>query len=207
MENANFFLKDESAIRFGALLTLFIVLAVLETVAPRRPLLTSKLQRWFANLTIVVLNPLAVFLIFPILPMGLALVVSEQNWGLLNQLAMPFWLKVACGVLLLDLAVYMQHVLHHAIPVLWRLHMVHHADIDFDMTTGLRFHPVEIVVSMAVKLATVAALGAPSPAVLIFENYMVIGLPQFRDPQQLTLPHLLIMPFVGNPGRVPVNRH
>jgi sterol desaturase/sphingolipid hydroxylase (fatty acid hydroxylase superfamily) len=278
MRNAIFFLKDETAIRLGAFLAVFIVLAVLEILAPRRPLLTSKARRWFANLTIVALNPLSVLLIFPVLPIGLALLTSEQGWGLLNQLAMPFWLKAACGVLLLDLTVYTQHVLHHAIPVLWRLHMVHHADLDFDMTTGLRFHPIEIVVSMAIKLAAVAALGAPPSAVLIFEvalnatsmfnhsnigipqkidrilrllvvtpdmhrvhhsviiretnsNFgfnlpwwdrlfgtyknqpdkghmeMTIGLTQFRDPWKLSLPRLLILPFVGDPGRVPINRH
>jgi sterol desaturase/sphingolipid hydroxylase (fatty acid hydroxylase superfamily) len=272
------FLKDERSIRLGAFLAVFIVLAVVEILAPRRALLTAKPRRWFANLSIVALNPLSVFLLFPILPVGLALLASEHDWGLLNQLALPEWVKVVAGVIALDLTVYAQHVMHHAIPMLWRLHMVHHADLDFDMTTGLRFHPIEIIVSMAIKLAAVAALGAPPLAVLIFEvalnatsmfnhsniripekmdrilrllvvtpdmhrvhhsviiretnsNYgfnlswwdrllgtykdqpqkghtdMVIGLSQFRDPQKLSLPRLLILPFVGDPGRVPINRH
>ncbi len=144
-------------------------LAAAEVLVPRRSLTVSKARRWLANLSIVAMNPLAVFLFFPVLPVGMALVASEQNWGLLNQLNMPYWLKVVVGFVALDLAIYLQHVLHHAIPALWRLHMMHHADLDIDMTTGLRFHPVEIVVSMALKLAAVAALGAPPLAVVIFE--------------------------------------
>jgi len=272
------FLKDERTIRLGAFLAVFIVLAVVEVFAPKRALLTSKPRRWFANLTIVALNPVSVFLLFPILPVGLALFASEHNWGLLNQVALPEWLTVIAAVVVLDLVVYTQHVLFHAIPTLWRLHMMHHADMDIDMTTGLRFHPIEITVSMVFKLSTIAALGAPAVAVLIFEvalnatsmfnhgnislpqgidrilrlivvtpdmhrvhhsviiretnsNYgfnlpwwdrlfgtyksqpakghtdMTIGLSQFRDPQKLSLPRLLILPFVGDPGRVPINRH
>ncbi|MBI5894942.1 MAG: sterol desaturase family protein [Desulfobacterales bacterium] len=271
-------MKTEMLIRVGAFLCVFAVLATAEILAPRRRLSTSKARRWFANLTIVALNPLAVALVFPILPIGLALLASEQNWGLLNQVVLPYWLEIVIGVALLDLVVYTQHVLHHAIPVLWRLHMVHHADLDFDMTTGLRFHPIEIIASLAIKLAAVAALGASPMAVLIFEvalnatsmfnhsninipqridrilrllmvtpdmhrvhhsviiretnsNFgfnmpwwdrlfgtykaqpvkvhtdMAIGLAQFRDPQKLSLPRLLILPFVGYPGRVPINRH
>ena len=184
------FLKDERTIRLGAFLAVFIVLAVVEVFAPKRALLTSKPRRWFANLTIVALNPLSVFLLFPILPVGLALFVSEHNWGLLNQLALPQWLKILAALVLLDLVVYTQHVLFHAIPALWRLHMMHHADMDIDMTTGLRFHPIEIAVSMVFKLSAIVALGAPPVAVLIFEvalnatsmfNHSNIGLPQGID--------------------------
>lgn len=271
-------METDTLIRFGAFLGVFAVLAAAEVFAPRRRLSTSKSHRWFANLTIVALNPLAVVLIFPILPVGLALLASEKNWGLLNQFSMPYGIEVLIGVLMLDFVVYIQHVLHHAIPALWRLHMMHHADLDFDMTTGLRFHPIEIVISMTIKLSAVAALGTSPLAVLIFEvalnstamfnhsnihlpvqldrvlrllvvtpdmhrvhhsviiretnsNYgfnlpwwdrllgtyrdqpekghtdMTIGLSQFRDQQKLSLPHLLILPFTGDPGRVPINRH
>jgi sterol desaturase/sphingolipid hydroxylase (fatty acid hydroxylase superfamily) len=162
-------MATERAIRFGIFLAVFIALAIVEAIAPKRRLLTSKPRRWAANLCIVALNPLSVRLLFPILPTGLALLAAEHHWGLLNHMALPAWLEIAAGVMLLDLVVYAQHVLHHAIPVLWRLHMVHHADLDFDLTTGLRFHPIEIVVSTAIKLAAVAALGAPPQAVLIFE--------------------------------------
>jgi sterol desaturase/sphingolipid hydroxylase (fatty acid hydroxylase superfamily) len=160
---------SETLIRASAFLCVFAILAITEILAPRRRQSVSKFQRWRTNLTIVALNPISVALVFPLLPIGLALLASEQNWGLLNQFVMPSWLKVVLGFLLLDLTVYTQHVLHHALPALWRLHMVHHADLDFDVTTGLRFHPIEIVISMAIKLAAVAALGTPPVAVLIFE--------------------------------------
>ena len=271
-------MESEMFIRVGTFLGVFALLAASEVFTPRRRLRTSKKRRWFANLSIVALNPLSLALVFPILPIGLALIAAEQNWGLLNSLALPYWLKIFAGLVLLDLAVYTQHVLHHAVPILWRLHMMHHSDLDIDMTTGLRFHPIEIIVSMAIKLSTVAALGVPPAAVLIFEvalnatsmfnhsnfhipekfdrllrlilvtpdmhrvhhsviiretnsNYgfnlpwwdrwfgtykaqpdkghidMVIGLSQLRDPEKLSLPHLLILPFTGDPGRVPINRH
>jgi sterol desaturase/sphingolipid hydroxylase (fatty acid hydroxylase superfamily) len=271
-------METETIIRLGAFLVVFAIVSIVEVFAPRRRLTTSKTQRWFANLSIVALNPLSVALIFPVLPIGMALLASEHNWGLFNYMNMPAWLKVFAGVLLLDLAVYTQHVLHHAIPVLWRLHMVHHSDLDFDLTTGLRFHPIEIVVSMVIKLTAVAALGISAMAVLTFElalnsismfnhsnmgipsridrilrmlvvtpdmhrvhhsviiqetnsnygfnfpwwdrlfgtykdqpvkghNDMVIGIAHFRNQRQLSLPRLLILPFVGEPGRVPMNRH
>jgi sterol desaturase/sphingolipid hydroxylase (fatty acid hydroxylase superfamily) len=273
---------SETLIRASAFLVVFALLALTEILAPRRRPSISKFKRWRTNLTIVALNPLSVALIFPLLPIGLALLAAEQNWGLLNQWTIPSpmfdLLKVVIGFLVLDLTVYTQHVLHHALPALWRLHMVHHADLDFDVTTGLRFHPIEIIISMTIKLAAVAALGVPPVAVLIFEvalnatsmfnhsniripvkvdqtlrllvvtpdmhrvhhsviiretnsNFgfnlpwwdrlfgtykdqpdkghtdMVIGLAQFRDQGKLSLPRLLILPFTGQPGAVPINRH
>jgi sterol desaturase/sphingolipid hydroxylase (fatty acid hydroxylase superfamily) len=132
-------------------------------------LTTPKSSRWFANLVIIGLNPLSVRLVSPVLPVGMALLATERQWGLLNNVNLPYWLEVSIGVIVLDFSVYLQHVLHHAVPALWRLHMVHHADLDYDLTTGLRFHPIEIVLSMGIKLMTVAALGPPALAVLIFE--------------------------------------
>jgi sterol desaturase/sphingolipid hydroxylase (fatty acid hydroxylase superfamily) len=138
----------------------------------------------------VALNPLAVRLVFPVLPLGMAFLAEEQHWGLLNSIGLPYWLKVAVAVILLDLSIYLQHVLHHAIPILWRLHMVHHADLDFDVTTGIRFHPIEIVLSMAIKIMIVAALGPPALAVLILEvslngtsmfNHSNINIPEKLD--------------------------
>jgi sterol desaturase/sphingolipid hydroxylase (fatty acid hydroxylase superfamily) len=162
-------MESSTLARLGIFLGVFAVLATAEIFLPRRKLLTSKSRRWSTNLTIVALNPLAVTVIFPVFPVGLALLASEKNWGLLNQLTLPYTVEILIGVIALDFVVYTQHVLHHAIPALWRLHMVHHADLDFDMTTGLRFHPIEIVISMAIKLSAVAALGISAPAVLIFE--------------------------------------
>jgi sterol desaturase/sphingolipid hydroxylase (fatty acid hydroxylase superfamily) len=269
---------SEAKIRLGFFFGIFVLIAVLEWLTPRRALTTSKAGRWFTNLAIIVLNPISVRLVFPVLPVGMALLAADRHWGLLNIMALPYWLNVVIAVIILDLLIYLQHVLHHAIPILWRLHMVHHADLDFDVTTGMRFHPIEIVLSMAIKLMTVAALGPPALAVLIFEvalnatsmfnhsniripekldrvlrlvmvtpdmhrvhhsviiretnsNYgfnlpwwdrlfgtykdqpdkghkeMAIGLSQFRDPKRLTFLWLLILPFVGEPGGVPINRH
>ena len=162
-------LETEKIVRLGIFFAIFVVLAIVEIFRPRRRLTVSKAGRWFTNLVIIALNPLTVALIFPVLPTGVALLAAEHNWGLLSHPAIPTWLKFVGGLVLLDLVVYVQHVLHHAVPVLWRLHRVHHTDLDFDLTTGLRFHPLEIVVSMAVKLAAVAAIGPPPLAVLLFE--------------------------------------
>ncbi|HBG17833.1 MAG TPA: fatty acid hydroxylase, partial [Desulfobulbaceae bacterium] len=150
-------LETEKWIRLSFFLIIFSALAIVEILRPRRRLTVSKAGRWFPNLVLIALNPVAVALIFPVLPTGVALLAAEHNWGLLHHPAIPHWMKIIGGIVLLDLVVYTQHVLHHAVPVLWRLHRVHHTDLDFDLTTGLRFHPLEIVVSMAIKMAAVAA--------------------------------------------------
>jgi len=170
LESENFSLMSiEAAIRLGFFAGVFLLLAFFEVLAPRRPLTSSKSKRWFANLVLVALNPLSVRLVFPILPLGIALLASERHWGVLNNLDIPFWLETTIGVLALDLTIYLQHVLHHAIPLLWRFHMVHHADLDFDLTTGVRFHPIEIAISMTIKIAAIVAIGPPVLSVLIFE--------------------------------------
>jgi sterol desaturase/sphingolipid hydroxylase (fatty acid hydroxylase superfamily) len=272
-------MEHEVTIRLGFFFAIFALVAVLEILVPRRrALIDAKAARWRRNLTLLALNPLSVRMVFPILPVAMALLAAERHWGLLNNVDLPGLLEVFLGVVVLDFSIYLQHVLHHAVPALWRLHMVHHADLDFDLTTGLRFHPIEIVISMGVKLITIVALGPPALAVLVFEvllnatsmlnhsniripisidrilrlfvvtpdmhrlhhsviiretnsNYgfnlpwwdrllgtyrdqpaaghegMTIGLSQFQDPQRLTLSRLLILPFVGDPGGIPINRH
>jgi len=162
-------MSTEITIRFGFFFGIFVLVAICEILAPRRALTTSKARRWFANLVIIGLNPLSVRLFFPVLPAAMALLAAERQWGLLNNVDLTYWLEAAIGVIALDFTIYLQHVLHHAIPALWRLHMVHHADLDYDLTTGLRFHPIEIVISMGIKLMMVAAFGPPVLAVLIFE--------------------------------------
>jgi sterol desaturase/sphingolipid hydroxylase (fatty acid hydroxylase superfamily) len=159
----------EPAIRLGAFLGVFAAMALWEVAAPRRARTVSRWVRWPSNLAITGLNTGLVRLIFPAATVGLALVAEARGWGLLNAVALPSWVKVAAAVVALDLVIYLQHVMFHAVPALWRLHRMHHADLDIDVTTGARFHPIEILLSMVIKLATVAALGAPALAVLIFE--------------------------------------
>src|SRR5262249_38394150 len=126
-------------------------------------------RRWFSNLGLVALNSVLVRLVLPLSAFGTALVATDHAWGLLNRWSAPTWIKFAIALAALDFAIYLQHVLFHAVPMLWRLHMVHHADLDFDVTTGLRFHTLEILISTFLKIAVVAALGPPVWAVLTFE--------------------------------------
>jgi sterol desaturase/sphingolipid hydroxylase (fatty acid hydroxylase superfamily) len=159
----------EPAIRFGFFALVFVLMALGEIVVPRRHLTTSKPPRWLGNLGLVFLDTLAVRLLLPLGAVAMALVGEVRGWGAFNNLSLPSWLAVVLSVVVLDLAIYLQHVLFHAVPALWRLHMVHHADLDFDVTTGLRFHTVEILLSMGIKLGVVVLLGAPPLAVLLFE--------------------------------------
>ena len=151
---------------FGAV---FLAMASWELLAPLRPSSVSKGRRWSINLSIVLINTLVVRLLFPFAAVGVAWLAGERGWGVLNNLALPFWLSFLGSVVALDLVVYLQHVLFHAVPAFWRLHMVHHADLDFDVTTGSRFHPLEILLSMLVKAGAVVLLGPPAAAVLAFE--------------------------------------
>ena len=270
-------MKNKVAIRLGFFIAILATMSIWELLAPRRILTTSKTVHWFANLTVVSLNASLIRITFPLVPVGLALLAEKNGWGLLNIFHAPYLLALIAGVIVLDLIIYLQHVLFHAVPVLWRLHMMHHADLDFDVTTGLRFHPIEIILSGCIKLTAVVLLGPPAIAVLIFEillngtsmfnhgnislplnidrllrllivtpemhrvhhsvaiketnsnfgfNFswwdrllgtyreqpaaghqgMTIGLSQFRDPGRLTLPWMLVMPFVGEPGKYPINR-
>ena len=271
-------LEHATIIRLISFALIFILVALWEIRMPLRPLKTSKKGRWIANLSIIIINPVLLRLVFPLLAVEAAQFAQVNGWGLLNQIEIPGIAAFGIGIVFLDLVVYLQHVMFHAVPLLWRLHMMHHADLDYDLTTGLRFHPIEIVMSMVLKLAAIVALGSPVVSVLVFEiilngmamfnhanikipesvdawlrrvvitpdmhrvhysviiretnsNYgfnlslwdqlfgiykdqpekghtdMVIGLAQFRDPQKLSLWHILILPFVGDPGRVPINRH
>ncbi len=269
-------MENEILIRLLSFASVFVLIALWELARPRRDLTTSKPKRWFGNLGIVGLNSLTAQLLMPIMPVAMALIVKENHWGLLNTLKIPYPVAVAASVILLDLVVYIQHVMFHAIPILWRFHMMHHADLDYDLTTGLRFHPIEILISFGIKLAVVVVLGPPVLAVILFEIFlnatatfnhgnirmpekvdrilrlfvvtpdmhrvhhsvtiretnsnfgfnmpwwdrlfgtyrpqpaaghigMTIGLSQFRDPKRLTLPWMLALPFIGNPGRYSIN--
>ena len=159
----------EPWIRFGVFASVLLLLAVLEFAWPRRQQKVSRWQRWPGNLALVAIDTLAVRLIFPLAAVGVALVAEERGWGLLNLIDLPAPVEIVLAVIALDLIIYGQHVLFHAVPWLWRLHRVHHADLEFDLTTGLRFHPIEILLSMAIKIGAVLLLGAPALAVLMFE--------------------------------------
>jgi sterol desaturase/sphingolipid hydroxylase (fatty acid hydroxylase superfamily) len=159
----------EPYIRVGAFGSVFVAMAIWELLGPRRKQAIQRSWRWPNNLGVVVIDTLLVRLVFPTTAVGLAFVAEAHGWGLFHAITLPVWIAVGSSVVLLDLAIYFQHVLFHAVPVLWRLHRMHHADLDFDVTTGLRFHPFEILLSMVIKLTVIAALGASAVAVLIFE--------------------------------------
>lgn len=159
----------EPVVRLSAFLGIFATMAVWEVLAPRRKRSFSRLSRWPSNIGIVVFNTAVLRVLFPTAAIGMALAAEANGWGLFNAFAVPAELAVVLAVVIMDLAIYLQHVLVHAVPVLWRLHRMHHADMDYDVTTGARFHPLEIVISMGLKLMVVGALGAPALAVLVFE--------------------------------------
>ena len=160
---------NEATIRLGAFIAVFTAMALWEAAAPRRPRSYSRLARWPSNLAIVTLNTALLRILLPATAVSVALLGAQRGWGLLNNLSLPRWSTVVVSVVLLDLAIYLQHVMFHAVPALWRLHRMHHADLDIDVTTGARFHPIEIILSMLIKFGVVAAVGASAVGVLIFE--------------------------------------
>jgi sterol desaturase/sphingolipid hydroxylase (fatty acid hydroxylase superfamily) len=267
--------NQELLVRFGFFIGILILMSLWEISAPRRPLITSKMARWIGNLGLVLIDSISVRLVFPTALMGMVLLAQQRSWGLFNQFEMPYLLEVILGVLILDFAIYLQHLMFHAVPLFWRLHMVHHSDMDFDVTTGVRFHPIEIILSMGIKMVVVILIGPPALAVPIFEillngtsmfnhgnvrysitvdsvlrllvvtpemhrvhhsnirwetncnfgfNFpwwdrlfgtyraqpakghleMTIGLDQYKDPNKLTLPWLIALPFIGKMGRYPL---
>ena len=182
--------SPELLARLGLFIGTFALMALLEWRWPRRPLRAPKAQRWLTNVGLVVLNSAFLRLVFPVLAVGTALYARNRGWGLFNLVDLPVWLEIILAVGLLDLAIYAQHVAAHKIPLLWRLHQVHHADPDIDLTTGARFHPLEIAFSMLYKMAVVIVLGAHPLAVIIFEiilssaamfNHANFALPDWLD--------------------------
>jgi sterol desaturase/sphingolipid hydroxylase (fatty acid hydroxylase superfamily) len=269
--------KNELGIRLGFFLGVLLIMFFWERFAPRRLLATPKITRWVSNLGLVLIDAITVRLVFPTALAGIALIARQRGWGLFNQFELPFFLKIIFSILILDFVIYLQHVMFHVIPLLWRVHMVHHTDMDIDVTTGVRFHPIEIILSMGIKMIMIILTGAPSLAVLIFEillngtsmfnhgnvrysqhidsllrllvvtpemhrvhhstirwesnsnlgfNFpwwdrlfgtyrpqpakghveMTLGLDQYKEPQKLTLPWLIILPFIGKLGKYPMTR-
>jgi len=269
--------KNELLIRLGVFFGILVVMFLWELIAPRRPLTTSKITRWFSNLGLVLIDSIVVRLVFPTALAGITLLVQQRGWGLFNQFELPYLLKIIFSVLILDFVIYLQHIMFHSVPLFWRLHMVHHTDMDIDVTTGVRFHPVEIILSLGIKMIVVILIGAPLAAALIFEiilngtsmfnhgnvrysqnidsilrllvvtpemhrvhhstirwetnsnlgfNFpwwdrlfgtyrgqpakghleMTIGLEQYKEPKKLTLPWLIVLPFIGKLGKYPMTR-
>ncbi len=172
-------MSNEPVIRLGFFAGIFGLMAIWEVIAARRELITGKGRRWVGNLSLVALDTLIVRLLFPTAALGMASMVQDLEWGVLNVVSVPYWSAVLISIVMLDLAIYLQHVMFHALPALWRLHMVHHADLDLDVTSGSRFHPIEIVLSMFIKLGVIAVLGPPLLGVLIFE-VVLNGLAMFN---------------------------
>ncbi len=162
-------MPGEQTVRLAFFFGTLAVIAFWEIVAPRRVLTDNKGRRWFANLSLVVIDTAVVRFLLPVLPVSLALLAQERGWGVLNVVILPYWIKIALAVVALDFVIYLQHLLFHFLPILWRLHRMHHTDLDIDVTTGNRFHPLEIIISIWIKLAAVALIGPSVLAVVIFE--------------------------------------
>lgn len=162
-------MAQEPLVRLGMFIGVFLLIVLWELRAPRRPLSVARTYRWLNNLGIVVMNTLVLRVFFPAAAVGIALLAEEKGLGLLNTLALPVAMELLIAFLVLDFAIWAQHLVFHHVPWLWRLHRMHHADLDFDVTTGLRFHPLEILLSMLIKGAVILVLGAPAVAVLVFE--------------------------------------
>lgn len=156
-------------IRISAFIGVFAFMAFWEILVPRRQWQTPKAKRWMINMALVGFNTLFTRIILASGAMGAAVLAGQGEVGILHQVDWPFWVEVIIAIVLLDLVVYLQHVLMHAVPILWRLHMVHHSDLDFDVTTGVRFHPLEIALSMFIKIGAVILIGVSPTAVLMFE--------------------------------------
>ncbi len=180
----------EVFVRLTAFLGVFTFLAIIEKVMPRRGLSVSKPWRWFTNLSLTGLNIIIVRLLFGAVLVKTALFVRENGWGILNYLEFSYVLEFLVAIIFLDFMIYIQHVLSHALPIFWRLHLVHHTDLDFDVTTAARFHPLEIIISLIYKLGLIIAIGAAPAAVIAFEiilngsaqfNHSNIGIPPVLD--------------------------
>lgn len=172
---SDWILANEVIIRSVSFVGVFILMAILERLVPRRLPTLPMSHRWPSNLGIVLSNTLLIRILFPAAAAGLAISVAAQGWGLFNNLSLPLLPAVIISVLILDLVIYAQHMLVHAVPVLWRIHRVHHTDLDYDVSTGIRFHPLEILLSMFIKFVAVLLLGPPVIAVVIFEVLLNAG--------------------------------
>lgn len=182
--------EHESAVRITCFAVGLLAVMIWQWRRPKRPLTQSQSLRWLNNFGVVLLNTIALRLIFPVAAVGAAFVAADREWGFFNAVAWPAWMEILISILMLDALIYGQHVVFHKVSVLWRIHRMHHVDLDFDVSTGLRFHPIEILISICVKWIAILAIGAPALAVLIFEvllnvfpmfNHANAGLPPSAD--------------------------
>jgi sterol desaturase/sphingolipid hydroxylase (fatty acid hydroxylase superfamily) len=169
MDAATNFISPETLVRLCFFASIFFVMALIEKIAPRRILLKSKKRRWRSNLGMQIIDIAVLRLIFPVFPVGVAVICAQRGWGFLNYYQIIPPVALIIGVLALDFIIYLQHRMFHFVPIFWRVHMVHHTDEDIDVTTAVRFHPLEIILSLLIKFAAVATIGAPPLSVLIFE--------------------------------------
>jgi len=183
-------MNTEALFRLSFFFGILLLISLAEWRWPKRALRQVKSRRWVGNFALVMLNNIAIRVLIPLGAVGVAVIAAHEKWGLFNLITLPGWAEILLSVLLLDLAIYLQHVVFHAVPLFWRLHMVHHADQDIDVSTGIRFHTIEILLSMGIKMAIVLLLGAPVLSVIIFEillnatsmfNHGNIELPLWMD--------------------------
>lgn len=179
MDFESLLVRYEVPVRLSFFFGVFVLMAIWEHHAPRRVLTVSKLTRWLNNIALVFLNSIIVRLLFPAAAVGVASYAAQHQWGLLHQFPIDFPFAVLLSIVVLDFVIYLQHVMLHAVPLLWRLHSVHHADLDYDVSTGARFHPFEIILSMLLKFAAIVVIGPPVIAVIIFE-VLLNGLSMFN---------------------------
>lgn len=165
----DFILTHEAGIRLGVFVSILLLMMSAEALFPRKTRVMGRAHRWTSNLLLIVIDGLFVRLLFPIVAVGVAIIAADKNWGFFNIFDLPIWLEIILAIIILDMMIYWQHVASHHIPFLWAMHKVHHADRDIDVTTGSRFHPIEIGLSMAYKMVLVIILGAPVLAVILFE--------------------------------------
>ena len=180
---------SEPVIRLSVFILLLAFLALLENISPRRKPRYSKGSRWISNFGISTLNSTTVALILPIVGAGAALLADERNWGLFNRLDTPALFSIPLYIIAFDLTIYVQHRLFHKFKPLWRLHRIHHTDLDYDVSTGVRFHPLSIFISAGIKLGLILALGPPAIAVIVSE--IVLNATSMFNHSNIKLPHRL----------------
>ena len=188
--NMDFLTQNEGTLRLGIFAGLLVLFIALETLLPKKKRVMPRARRWVTNIAIVGIDTVLVRVLFPIVAVGIAILASAKGWGLFNLIDAPFWVSIPSSVIALDFLIYVQHRIFHRVPFFWAMHKVHHTDRDLDVTSALRFHPAEIIVSMVYKFACVILLGAPAAAVIIFEillngcamfNHANLRLPKWLD--------------------------